>query len=131
MQPAAPVSPIAGAVESFIGIRVALPNGKMFVARKPLYFEDALLWMERLEQNANGAPYSETLKLIVDDLKTKLDVEDLTVLQDLTFGEVHDYVFSSFFSHRRSLPGWMEALLAQQASQRRSATPPSASSSPT
>jgi hypothetical protein len=129
MAPAAPSS-TAAAVEAFIGIRVDLPNGKTFVARKPLYFEDALRWMERLEQNANGAPYSETLGLIIQDLRTKLDVEDLSVLTDLTFGEVHDYVFSSFFSHRRSLPGWMEALLEQHKSQRRSA-PPTPAPSPT
>lgn len=121
---------LAAAVESFIGLRVELPNGKTFVARKPLFFEDAILWMERLEASANGAPHSETLARIVHDLRTKLDVEDMTVLADLTFGEVHDYVFSSFFSHRRSLPGWMAQLLAQQSPAPQSAKlPPPATSS--
>jgi len=114
MQSAAEPSPIAVAREAFLGIRIELPTGKLFVAHKPLLFEDALLWMDRLERHRRGGAYSETLGLIVHDLKTKLDVEDLSVLNELTLGEVHDYVLSSFFSHRRSLPGWMVQLLKEQ-----------------
>ena len=113
-------SPTAAAREVFLGIRVELPSGKIFVAHQPLLFEDALLWMDRLERHAKGGAYSDTLGLIIQDLKTKLAVEDLSVLQDMTLGEVHDYVLSSFFSHRRSLPGWMVQLLEEQ--QRRPAT---------
>lgn len=124
MLPAEPVSPSpnATAFETFLGIRVELPGGKTFVARQPLLFLDALRWMELLELHHKGGEYSETLALIVHDLRTKLDVEDLSVLNDLTLGEVHDYVLSSFFSHRRSLPGWMVQLLEQQ--RPRPATPP-------
>lgn len=107
-------SSIAAAVESFLGIRVELPTGKTFVARKVLLFDDAIRWMELLEQHAKGAPYSESMGRIIKDLREKMEVEDLSVLQDLEFGEFHDYVLMSFFSHRRSLPGWMVQLLAHQ-----------------
>jgi len=114
MPASAKKSSIAAAVESFLGIRVDLPTGKKFVAHKVLLFDDAIRWMELLEQHQKGAPYSESMALIIKDLREKMDVEDLSVLQDLEFGEFHDYVLMSFFSHRRSLPGWMVALLAQQ-----------------
>jgi hypothetical protein len=107
-------SAIAAAVEAFVGIRVELPTGKKFVANKPLLFLDAIRWMELLEQHAKGGAYTETMGIIIKDLRENHDVVDLSVLQDLTFGEFHDYVLMSFFSHRRSLPGWMVQLLEQQ-----------------
>jgi len=126
------ISPTA--VESFVGIRVPLPTGKTFVARKPLFFRDALRWqdlLERYQQGGAGNGYTETLAVIVDELEAKTDPEDMSVCNDLTLGEFLDFVVYSFFSHRRSLPGWMVQLLEQrdQAPQNAKLPPPATSSS--
>jgi hypothetical protein len=112
-------SNVATAVESFLGIRVDLPSGKQFVAHKPLLFRDAIRWQELLERYQLGAPYSQTLGVIVTDIETKLEPEDTSVFNELELGEFVDYVVYSFFSHRRSLPGWMVQLAQDQAAQQR------------
>lgn len=126
-----PSSSLAAAVESFVGIRIPLPTGKTFVARKPLFFEDALRWQELFENYQTGKqPYSATLKVIVTEMKEKTDPEDLSVLQELTLGEFIDWVLLSFFSHRRSVPGWILAL-AQQAAKATETAPAPGDPSPT
>jgi hypothetical protein len=109
----AALAPTAGdeAREVFLGIRIKLPTGKEFVARKPLLFDDCLRWMELVEQYLTGdLPYTKSLKLIIQDLP-KVDPEDLSVLQGLTPGEFLDFVVYSFFSHRRWRPGWIQQLM--------------------
>lgn len=125
---------LASAVEAFVGIRVELPTGAIFRAKKPLLFRDALRWQELLERYTAGGPnngYSETLGVIVDELEAKTDPEDMSVCNDLTLGEFLDYVVYSFFSHRRSMPGWMVQLLAQRnpAAQNAKLPPPATSPS--
>lgn len=123
---------LAAAVESFVGIRIPLPNGKTFVAGKVLFFLDALRWQELLERyqmGGAGNSYSETLKVIVSEMPTILEVEDMSVVHDLELGEFLDHVVYSFFSHRRSLPGWVQLLKQQDPAPQNAKLPPPATSS--
>lgn len=124
-----PPSGITAAVESFVGIRIRLPTGDTFVARKPLLFEDAIRWQELLEQYQAGAAFSTSLKIILTEIRENLDVEDFSVVKKLTLAETIDWVVYSFFSHRRSVPDWMVQLVKQSQGQP-NLTPP-ATSTPT
>lgn len=95
------------AFEAFNGLRIPLPNGKTFVTTKPLLFRTALRWLELLDAFNRGAPYSETLKPILDELPSAVGAEDLSVLEDLTLGEVIDHTVYRFFSQRRAVPEWI------------------------
>jgi len=111
-----PSSTTAAAAEAFLGIRVELPTGKTFVCRKPVLFVDGLRWIELFEAWQKGVEYSKSLGIIVKELPAVADPVDMSVLEGLTVAEFVDWVVCSFFSHRRFVPGWIQALIAQQAS---------------
>lgn len=95
-------STIAPVVEAYLGPRVPLLTGKVFQARKPLLFPTALRWMQLLEDfNSGRAQGGDSVAVIVAEMPAELDPVDLTVLDELTLGEVVDVLYR-FFGHRRT-----------------------------
>lgn len=94
-------SPVAEAREAFVGVRIQLVTGKVFETRKVLLFPDALRWADLLERFDRGEPMSVTIVPILQELETQLEAVDMSVLDELTLGEVLNVLYR-FFSQRRT-----------------------------
>jgi len=99
---------VASVAEAFSGLRIPLPGGKELVSTKPLLFPDACRWLELLGAFDRGTrPFEETLRVVFAEMPELLGIADMSVLDDMTFGEVVDHTVYRFLAQRRMLPAWV------------------------